>query len=139
MVGERARGAGLEGGVVACGLGIKGVDASQEGVCVLAGTAAIEVGQNEAAGPEGLQVAENFRCLRITPGAGRADGRREGTTFDKGAVLHSNRKERRAIDFFPEICDCGLALLAHLWKFRIKQTHHILSGSSIEPHTTGRS
>lgn len=79
------------------------MDACQDGICVLARSAAVKVGQNVGASPETLHIAKDLRGLGITPGAGRADLASKRAALDKSAVLHHYGEEGGAVDFLPEV------------------------------------
>lgn len=104
VVRQGPRRAGLEGRVVAPGLGVERVDAAQDGVGVLARAAAAEVGQDVRARPVGLQEAEDLRRLGDAVGAAVAELLGEGVALHEGAVLHGGGEEGGALDFFPEVC-----------------------------------
>lgn len=103
VVGEGAGGARLEGDVVTSSFGIKSINASQDGVGVLAGTTAACVGIDVRSGPEVLHVAEDLGGLRVTPRARCANPASKGASLNKSTVLVDNGEEGHAVDLLPEI------------------------------------
>lgn len=103
MIGQCSGGARLESGIITAGLRIKGVNATQESVRILAGTAATKVGKGVGSGPEGLQEAKNLRGLRVTVRARGANLAGKSAAFNQSTVLHSNSEERLSTDFLPEV------------------------------------
>ena len=107
MVGEGARGAWLEGGVVTSCIWVESVNATEHAVGVDARAAIIgKVGENVRTRPECLQEAQDLGRLRRAVRAGRADGRCKGSAFNERAVLDGDSKKRRATNLLPQIYLC---------------------------------
>ena len=104
VIGKGPRRAGLESSIVAAGFGVEGMDAGENGVGVLAGTAAASVGIDIRARPEALHVAEDLRGLRVTPRAGGSHLFSKCASLNEGTVLDSDGEKGHGVHLFPEIC-----------------------------------
>jgi hypothetical protein len=103
VVSESLITARLESSRVTRGSRVEDVNASQDRVCILAGSTTTSVGKSIRAGPVGLEEAENKRGLRSTVGTRLSELGGKVATLHQSTILDSGGEEGRAVDLFPEV------------------------------------
>jgi hypothetical protein len=114
VVGKSLVTAGLESGRITRSSRIKDVNASQDRVCVLAGSTTSSVGKSIGASPVGLKEAKDERSLRDTVGARLSKLSGKAVALDQSTVLDSGSEEGRAVDLLPKIETSLVPVLGHI-------------------------
>jgi len=114
VVGKSLVTAWLESGRIARGSRVKDMNAGQDRVCILAGSATSSVRKSIRTGPVRLKEAKGKRSLRDTVGARLSKLSGKVVALYQSTVLNSGGEEGRAVNFFPKVKSSLIPVLGHV-------------------------
>jgi hypothetical protein len=106
--------AGLESGRIARGSRIEDVNASQDRVCILAGSTTSSIGKSIGASPVRLKEAKDKRSLGNTVGARLSKLSGKAVALNQSTILDSSSEEGRAVNLLPQIETSLVPVLGHI-------------------------